>query len=50
MKDADKHKAQVLWQNAKDSKLARREIARMTAKHKDAGKLATQQALDALPD
>lgn len=35
MKDADKHRAEVLWKNAKDSKLARKEIAKMTDRHKD---------------
>lgn len=36
MSSRDKHKAEVLWQNAKDSKVARKELARMTDKHKDA--------------
>ena len=39
MKDADKHRAQVLWNSARESKVARKEISRMTPKHKDAGKM-----------
>jgi hypothetical protein len=45
MNARDRHRAEVLWQNAKDSKVARKEIAGMTAKHKDAG---TTHALRAL--
>lgn len=36
MTPQEKHKQEVLWKNAKDSKLARREIAKSTPKHRDA--------------
>jgi hypothetical protein len=35
MNDREKHVQEVLWKNARESKLARREIASKTERHKD---------------
>lgn len=36
MNDKEKQKQEVLWNNARESKLARKEIANSTPKHRDA--------------
>jgi hypothetical protein len=35
MKDKEKHRLEVLWKNARDSKVARKEIAISTPPHKN---------------